>query len=100
MKRLAKVISTITVTLLLMVSAQQAAGWWGGPWHGARHRHAYIHDPAYRHAPPAMKRHIRDLYRYGPGYSYANPWRHGWGRHFPTPVKPAVTTESDTDTAE
>ena len=78
MKTLAKIISTIVVTMLLLIPAQQAAAWWGGPWHGGGYRHAYIHDPAYRHAPPAMKRYIRDLYRYGPAYAELNRWRHWW----------------------
>ena len=74
MKRLAKVLSAIAVTLLFLVPAQQAAGWWGGPWHGSSSRHAYIHDPAYRRAPPAVKRYIRDLYRQRPAYAERKRW--------------------------
>ncbi|MDJ0807499.1 MAG: hypothetical protein QNJ78_11775 [Gammaproteobacteria bacterium] len=77
MHKMAKIISAIAVTLLLIIPAQQAAGWWGsGPRHVSGYRHAYIHDPAYRHAPPAVKRYIRDLYRYGPAYAERNRWRH------------------------
>jgi hypothetical protein len=77
MRRLIKIFTTIAVTLLLFVPAQQAAAWWG-PVHGAGWRHAYIHDPAYRHAPPAVKRYIRDYYRYGPAYAEMRRWRHWW----------------------
>ncbi len=78
MKRQSKILSAILVALLLLLAAQQAVGWWGGPWHGTGYRHAYIHDPAYRHAPPAVKKYIRDLHRYGPGYAEMNRWRHWW----------------------
>jgi hypothetical protein len=77
MKYLAKVLSVLGVMLLLALPAEQAAAWWG-PWHGGGWRHAYVHDPAYHHAPPAVKRYIRDLHRYGPAYAQMNRWRHWW----------------------
>jgi hypothetical protein len=79
MKRLAKILTAIGVMMLLLMPFEQAAGWWGGgPWYGSGWRHAYVHDPAYIHAPPAVKRYIRDLYRYGPAYADWNRWRHWW----------------------
>ena len=44
-------------------------------------RHAYIYDPGYRRAPPAMRRYLRDLYRRGPVYANWKQRRrygHGW----------------------
>jgi hypothetical protein len=78
MKRLAKILSAIGVMMLLLIPVEQAAAWWGGPWHGGGWRHAYVHDPAYHHAPPAVKRYIRDLHRYGPVYADWHRWQYWW----------------------
>ena len=75
MKRLAKILTAIGVMLLLLMPVEQAAGWWG-PWYGNGWRHAYVHDPAYHHAPPAVKRYIRDFHRHGPVFAEMNGWRY------------------------
>jgi hypothetical protein len=61
---------------MIMVPGQVANAYWL-PGHGAW-QHAYVHDPAYRWAPPQQRAYIRDLYRRGP--AYAN-WRQQrrWG---------------------
>jgi len=75
MKRLAKVLTAIGVMLLLLVPAEQAAGWWS-PGYGNDWRQGYVHDPAYHHAPSAVVRHTRDLYRFGPAYADWRHWRY------------------------
>ena len=47
-----------------------------GPW-----RHAYVHDPNYRWAPPVLRRYIRDLHLYGPTYATWNQQRR-YGYHW------------------
>lgn len=70
MKRLGKVLAAAGLTALFLAPAQQAQGWWwGGPWHGAGWRNAYVHDPAYRWGAPATRQYIRNLHLYGPQYA-------------------------------
>lgn len=78
MRSVLKFIYAVFATLLLLAPAQQSVAWWGHPVHWGNWRHAYVHDPAYQHAPPAVKRYIRDSYRYGPAYAQLNSWRHWW----------------------
>ena len=62
--------------VMAMIPAEVANAYWG-PGYGAM-RHAYVHDPAYRWAPPGQKAYIRDLYRRGPGYAnWRQLRRHG-----------------------
>ena len=72
-------LSAAVATALIVIPGTVSAYWPGpapgfGPW-----RHAYVHDPTYRWAPPAMRRYIRDLYLYGPVYANWSQYRrHGW----------------------
>jgi hypothetical protein len=75
MSRLHIALAAAGIAALLAVPVGQAEAWWGGPWHGAGWRNAYVHDPAYRFAPPQMKQYIRDLYRHGPAYAALRDYR-------------------------
>jgi hypothetical protein len=55
---------------LVMIPTQVANAYWAPGF--SAWRHAYIHDPAYRWATPAMRQYIRNLYLRGPGYA---AWR-------------------------
>lgn len=64
---------------MTMMPAQVANAYWLPGW-GA-YRHAYVHDPAYRWAPPEQKAYIRDLYLRGPAYAnwrQQRRWGHWW----------------------
>ena len=78
MKRLTKILTAAGITVLLMVPAQQAFGWWGGPWHGSGWRHGYAYDPAYRWGSPATRQYIRDLHLFGPAYAQWRRARRWW----------------------
>lgn len=78
MKRLVKrtLLAVGIAAALVALPTQVANAYWGpgfGGW-----RHAYVHDPSYRHAPPSLKQYIRDLYRRGPAYAgWRRQLRHG-----------------------
>jgi hypothetical protein len=58
---------------LIVIPTQTAGAYWGGPAPGiGPWRHAYVYDPNYRFARPAVRSYIRDLYLYGPAYA---AWR-------------------------
>ena len=71
MKILKRALVTLGVAAaLIAIPTQTATAYWGGPAPGlGPWRHAYIHDPNYRFAPPRVRSYIRDLYLYGPVYA-------------------------------
>ena len=75
MKRI--LVATGIAAVVAMIPAEVANAWYYpgvGAW-----RHAYVHDPAYRWAPPEQKTYIRDLYLRGPGYAtWRQPRRWGY----------------------
>ena len=74
MKRILVAIGIAAVVALIPAEVANAYWYpgWGG-WH-----HAYVHNPAYRWAPPEQKAYIRDLYMRGPGYANWRQQRR-WG---------------------
>jgi hypothetical protein len=79
MKILKRVLVAAGITAALLAVPTQVANAYWGPGFGGW-RHAYVHDPAYRWAPPQQKAYIRDLYLRGPGYAnwhQQRRWHHG-----------------------
>ena len=82
MSRLSNARAAAGIAAVVALPVSQAEAWWG-PSYGAGWRHSYVHDPAYRFAPPRMKQYIRDLYLRGPGYATwrehrRHPYHYGW----------------------
>jgi hypothetical protein len=81
MKILKRVLIAAAVAMaLVFIPVQTASAYWVGPAPGlGPWRHAYVHDPNYRFAPPAARGYIRDLYLYGPVYAaWHQRRRYGW----------------------
>jgi hypothetical protein len=73
------VLVTGIAAILTVLPTQVANAYWGWSPGAAAWRHAYVHDPGYRYAHPAVKRYIRDLYLHGPEFAaWRERRRHGW----------------------